>query len=98
MSRLHAGARKELVIVSNRPAQALTDQDAIQAHLALVEHGRKVAEPSQAEHTAQCRTGRVRSGIGLGRSDCGWPVLVAGDWIRARAARLSAAVVSGRPR
>jgi len=73
--------------VANRPAQP-TDRDAIQAHLALMEHGRKVGKPSQAEHAAQRRPGRVSTDIRLSRSHHSRPVLVTSDWIGARTAWL----------
>ncbi|HWH99674.1 MAG TPA: hypothetical protein VNT27_05040, partial [Propionibacteriaceae bacterium] len=50
--------------VANRPAES-GDQDAAKAVTTLVEHGRKVAGLSQAEHAAQRRTRRVHADVGL---------------------------------
>lgn len=74
--------------IANRPAQS-TYQNAVQAHRALVENCRTIRKPPQAEHTAQCRTGGVRSDVGRSRSHGTWPVVVAGDGIGARTARLT---------
>jgi hypothetical protein len=72
--------------VADRPAQ-WADPNAIQVLAPLLDHLRTTGGLAQAEHPAQRRTRRVRTDVGLGRSDCRGPVLVAGKRVRPGASR-----------
>ena len=96
--------------VADGPAQP-TNQYAVPALAALVNHARPAGELSQAEHLAQARARRVSADVGLGGSDrcAASPRSRRGEWYRsadrfgsdrdwARAAADSRSSVGGRSR